>query len=140
MTQPEIDFGCADISYRWASEKGGKLVVLMHFSRIIDGWSKDLEIVFPKPLSVQWEEESFGLIDSPKDFPKLQRAQFHGWTFPTLTIDGSVWAERYAASKFSEGDPGITLIKHYYLVSLNDLLHVLAEGVPNSRWVAPLDA
>ena len=30
MVQPEIDFGCADISYRWASEKGATLVFLMH--------------------------------------------------------------------------------------------------------------
>jgi hypothetical protein len=140
MPQPEIDFGCSDISYRWVSEKGAKLVVLMHFSGVIDGWDKDLELVFSNPLAVMWEDESFGLIDVPSDCPRWDRPDFRGWTFPTLTIENSAWAERYAARKFAADDPKIGSVKHYYLVSLNDLMHVLNQGTVHSKWVDPLDA
>ena len=140
MVQPEIDFGCADISYRWVSEKGATLVILMHFSRIVDGWDKDLECVFSNPLAFMWESESFGLIDTPSDCPELDRPQFHGWTFPTLRIEDSAWAARYAANMFSADDPKLGSVKHYYLVSLNDLLHVLGQDVPQSEWVEPHDA
>ena len=61
LPQPEIDFPCADVSYRWASEKGAALIAVMHFSRVVDGFSRDLEITFRNPLAIQWEEESFGL-------------------------------------------------------------------------------
>lgn len=128
------------MSYRWASEKGTSLVILMHFSRIVDGWDKDLELVFSNPLALMWERESFGLIDTPSDCPKLDRPQFSGWTFPTLKIEDSAWAERYTANMFAADDPKIGSVKHYYFVSLNDLLHVLGQDAPQSKWVAPHDA
>ncbi|MGN6546710.1 MAG: hypothetical protein ACTHK7_16770 [Aureliella sp.] len=134
IAQPEIAFGCADISYRWGFGKSTHLAVCMHFSQIVGGWNKDLQIVFPNPLAVMWECESFGLIETPANPPQLT-GRFHGWTFPTLVIERSEWAERYAAAKYAHGDPAAARIKHYYLVSLNDLLHVLDEGDPECRWV-----
>jgi len=38
---------------------------------------------------------------------------------------------------FSADDPKLGSVKHYYLVSLNDLLHVLGQDVPQSKWVDP---
>jgi hypothetical protein len=140
MAQPEIDFGCADISYRWESEARAKLVVLMHFSRIVDGHAMDLEIVFSNPFAVMWEEESFGLIDSPHELPKCAAPQFKDWAFPTLIIEGSPWAQRYADRRYSDGDPEAERVNHYFLVSLNDELHVLNYGEPQSRWKEPVDA
>ena len=134
MPQPEIDFSCADISYEWRSRKDATLVVVMHFSRVLDGFAQDLQLTFSRVLAVQWEEESSGLIHSQSSLPTCT---FRGWTHPTLIVEGSEWASRYAANRHAADDARVT---HYLLVSLNDLLHVLAEVEPRTRWVTPIDA
>ena len=135
LAQPELNYGCADISYTWASEAKAQLVVLMHFSRVKGGWPKDLEIVFPNPVALSWESESFGLIEVPPELPKLSAEPFRGWTYPTMVIENSKWAAQYAAHKYAADDPLISRVRHYFLASLNDLLHVLNEGAPRTRWV-----
>jgi hypothetical protein len=137
---PELNVPCADISFAWSSAQGASLVVLMHFSRVLNGVDKDLEIVFPRPLALQWEDESFGLIPSPATLPKCSNAEFLIYTHPTLVIEDSPWAEAYASRKYSEGDPALKNVVHYFLVSMNELVHVLAEANPNARWVASADA
>jgi hypothetical protein len=136
MPTSEIDAPCADISFFWASEKGTRLVVVMHFSRVVGGFSKDLKLIFDRPLAVMWEEESFGLIETPKVLPKCSGAGFRECSHPTLIVEHSSWAEKYAANKYGEGDPEAQNVKHYFLVSLNDLVHVLAESTPEAAWVA----
>src|SRR5262245_43795876 len=74
----QSDFSCADISYSFSSEKAAALIVVMHFSRVVDGFSKDLELTFRQPLAVQWEDEGFGLIESPEDLPKCSGSSAHG--------------------------------------------------------------
>ena len=135
MPQPNIAFGCADISFSWPTEQRAPLVVVMHFSRVIDGHDKDLQITFRRPLALKWEQESFGLAESPDVVPHLSHENFKGWTHPTLIIDGSKWREAYAARSYPENDPREKNLVHYFLVSLNDLVHVLAEGEPESKWV-----
>ena len=137
MPQPEIDFPCTDISYDWKSEKDATLVVVMHFSRVIDGFAQDLQLTFSRVLAVQWEEESFGLIHSASSLPTCR---FRGWTHPTLIVEGSEWASRYAANRYAADDARTVGITHYFLVSLNDLLHVLSEVEPRTRWVTPVNA
>ncbi len=138
--KPEIDASCADISYSWASKQGAKLSVLMHFSRIVGGLENDLGIVFDNVLAVKWEEESFGLITSPDDLPTCSNQRFNTWTHPTLIIQDSNCAREYADRKYAKDDRSAGRIVHYFLLSLNDLLHVLAESEPISTWVAPSDA
>ena len=135
MPKPEIDFACADISFSWVSEKDARLVVLMHFSRIVGGFSKDLEIVFDSPFAVKWESESFGLIDSPGVLPRCSGAKFHIYTHPTLVVKHSKWAAQYAANRYAKSDPAQNKVVHYFMLSLNDLLHVLAESEPEASWV-----
>src|SRR5262245_4012470 len=135
LPQPEIDSPCADISYEWRSGEHAALVVTMHFSRIVDGLATDLELTFDHPLAVSWEDESFGLVESPAHLPKCSSARFRRYAHPTLVIDGSPWAARYAARKYAENDPDAAAVTHYFLVSLNDLLHILAERQPRARWI-----
>ena len=134
--QPEIDFACADISYRWDSEKSASLIAVMHFSQVVKGFPKDLEITFSLPLAVQWEEESFGLVESPEELPKCS-GKLSEWTHPTLIVENSRWARRYADHKYSENDSRAVAITHYFLISMNDLLHVLNEGEPETKWISP---
>jgi hypothetical protein len=135
----QSDFPCADISYWWASGEAAALIAVMHFSRVVDGFRKDLELTFRQPLAVQWEDEAFGLVESPEDLPKCS-GKFSTWTYPTLIVDGSRWASRYAACKYAESDPRVAAITHYFLVSMSDSLHVLNEGEPESKWINDSDA
>ena len=138
--QPEIDCPCADISFRWESVKGGTLKVLMHFSRTVDGLSNDLEIDFGTPLAVAWEEESFGLFfETSEVLPKCGRVSFERWTHPALILSDSRWRDSYADRKYVADDRRSAHITHYFLVSMNDLLHVLAETDPKSQWVTPAE-
>jgi hypothetical protein len=127
---PKIDAACADVSFKWASEQGAVLVVLMHFSRVIDGHKKDLQLTFERPLALKWEEESLGLIAAPSDLPKCFDGNFASWTHPTLVIEESLWAHEYATNKYADGDERSKNLVHYFLVSMNDLVHVLAESAP----------
>ncbi len=140
MPKPEIDSACADISFAWASQKDAALVVVMHFSRVVDGIAKDLEIVFERPFAIRWEEESFGFIESPEALPKCAATKFRIWTHPTLIVEDSRWAEQYSARRYAEDDPGSQNVVHYFLVSMNDLVHVLAETQPRARWLSKVDA
>lgn len=117
----------------------GALVVLTRLSRVVDGVNKDLEITFSNPLAMQGEEESFALAPVPAVLPKCTNARFLNWTHPTLIIEGS-WAEAYAGRKYVEDDPALRNVTHYFLVSMNDLAHVLCESKPVARWVASTDA
>jgi hypothetical protein len=94
----------------------------------------------PNPFAVMWEEESFGLIDSPHELPKCAAPQFKDWTFPTLIIEGSSWVQRYVDRRYSAGEAEAERVHHYFLLSLNDELHVLNCGEPQSRWKEPVDA
>lgn len=140
MPASEIDAPCADISFFWASEKGARLVVMMHFSRVVGGFSKDLKLIFGRTLAMNWEEESYGLIEAPKVLPECSGAGFRGFSHPTLIVEHSSWAEKYAANKYSDGDPEAQNVKHYFLISLNDLVHVLAESTPEAAWVESVGA
>lgn len=140
LPEPEIDRACADISFHWSSERHAALTVVMHFSRVVDGLSKDLEINFGRPLAVAWEDESFGLIESPDLLPKCSHEKFKRSTHPTLVIRQSRWRDSYADRKYAADGPKAALVTHYFLVSMNDLLHVLTEAQPKSKWVSPIDA
>jgi hypothetical protein len=62
-----LDMPCADISYQWISERNAKMIVLMHFSRVVGGLDKDIELTFSQPIALQWEDETYGLIELPID-------------------------------------------------------------------------
>lgn len=100
--------------------------------------ASSLELVFRGLLALKWEEESFDLIASPKDLPKCSSARFCSRTHPTLIVENSCWAETYAARKYAENDPEAKNIVHYFLVSLNDLMHLLAESKLEARWVTSM--
>jgi hypothetical protein len=133
MPQPEIDCGCADISFKWRSRKDAALVIVMHFSRMVGGLERNLELTFTNPLAVRWEEEHCGLIEGPANLPKCSNGQF---VHPTLIIENSAWRKAYVDRLYSAGDPQSKDVRHYFFLSLNDLLHVLADGEPVVRWIA----
>lgn len=137
MPKRELTHPCADISYFWESRKDAEFKVIMHFSRIVNGLKNDLEINFGIPMAVSWEDESYGLIEVPGGIPTTENGS--KLSHPTLIIEESEWARKYADRKYSSSDPEARDVVHYLLVSLNDILHVLSEIKPVTKWVTPMD-
>jgi hypothetical protein len=138
LPQKEIAYPCADISYFWASKKDAEFIVTMHFSRMVDGLENDLEINFGSPMAINWEDESYSLTDFPDGIPKTEKGKFK-FLHPTIIVEGSDWAKKYADNKYSDGDPEADDVVHYLLISLNDILHVLSEIEPVTKWIASTD-
>jgi hypothetical protein len=134
-----LNFPCADISYQYQSKKDAELIVLMHFSRVLDGCKSDLELTFKSPLALQWEEESYGLIDLPDNLPRCTSKGFETWAYPTMIISGSIWASSYADRINSDNDPRALNVTHFALVAMNDLLHILSGEKPLARLIGPTD-
>jgi hypothetical protein len=132
-----INAPCADISFSWKGkhQKGLSLSVRMYFSWVTDGIENDLEMTFKQPLAIRWEDELPGIIFSLNGLPKCPDGQFSQWTHPTLIIRDSSWAKTYADSMYSKSCPEYGKITHYFLVSMNDLVHVLCESEPVVQWV-----
>jgi hypothetical protein len=128
---------CADISYQWVSEKDGYLVVLMHFSRVVGNGRNDLELIFAYPLALQWERASYGLIELPQDLPRIASGR---WAYPSLIINNSAWADRYAGRICTEEEFKNHGLIHYAFISMNDLLHVLSGYPPTIKLVQASDA
>ncbi len=107
----------------------------MHFSRVIGGFSKDLELTFSEPIALQWEDESYGIIELPEFLPKCSTEGFTTWTYPTLKIENSEWANLYAARTHTEDEFQSHKVQHFAFVSMDDLLHVLSEKKPSVKFV-----
>jgi hypothetical protein len=109
------------------------LIVTMYFSRVIDGCDKDLELTFSDPLALQWEDESYGIIELPENLPMCSSEGFTTWTYPTLIITNSEWANVYAARTHTEEEFSNHKVAHFAFISMNDLLHVLSEKKPSAK-------
>ena len=136
----ELDFPCSDISYKWESERCARLTVILHFSRVIGGYAKDLELTFENPIALKWEDESYGLIDLPETLPKCCSEKFMSWTYPTLIVSNSQWADLYAARTHTEEDYKNHKVMHFVFISMNDLVHVLSNEKPSTRLIESTDA
>ena len=109
--------------------------MVMHFSRVIEGFKNDLQITFSDPVALQWEDESYGLIDLSENPPKCGKYGFEMWTFPTLIIDNSTWANEYAVMTHTADEYKNHKLTHFAFVSMNDLLHVLSEHRPRAKLI-----
>ncbi|GAA4342872.1 hypothetical protein [Kangiella taiwanensis] len=107
----------------------------MHFSRVIGGLNKDLKFVFTNPIALQWEDESYGIIELPPDLPTCSREGFENWTYPTLIISNSKWANQYAATIYTEVEYINHNVTHFSFISMDDILNVLSENKPTVSWV-----
>ena len=114
--------------------------IRLHFSRVVGGPDEDLALAFTRPLAVKWEEEFFGFIELPDNLPKCSRSEFNHWVYPTLVIENSAWAEKYANRVFTEAELETKGVTHFVFIAMNDLLHVLSIDEPTARFVESVDA
>jgi hypothetical protein len=126
---PEVDYPCADVSFIY--REPGKITVTMHFSNVVGLPERNLEISFEGVVSLRWESESFGLNPLPEELPKCTAVQWQSWTFPLLKVDSSSWLRAHEDNALPEGTHG-----HFALVTMNDLLQIIAKSEPKTRWVS----
>jgi len=129
-----IDQPCADISFSYSAPS--KLRVTMHFSRTAGALRDDLEIDFEGAVGLLWMEESAHSVaermQSP--LPKCHDLKWANWTFPLLVVSNSEWLSKIEALPLSQQRV------HFLLVSMNDIVEVLALRPPSAKWVVPHEA
>lgn len=125
-----LEVPCADISFNWPSGPNAQLEVLMHFSRVEGGINSDVRLIFANAMHMAWEDESLGLLDLPDKLPYCLDNEFSDWVFPTLIIKDSPLAAKYANKAFDTDDPRHAQVRHFLLVSMNDLIHVVSADLP----------
>jgi len=119
----------ADLSFCYSPPEN--LRVKMHFSNVVGASENDLSLTFSGVIAAQWESESFGLIPIPEPLPTCSSAKWSTWTFPLLHIENSIWWAAHDA----RNPVGAEGKEHFVLVTMNELLHVLAEPNVSATWI-----
>jgi hypothetical protein len=135
-----LDFGvtvnapCAGIAF--SRPKDWDLKVVMYFSHVVDGIAEDLEITFERAFALTWHEEALHSVSIPwpKPLPTLAGGKWDRWTYPFLQIYQSEWIKRFDFMPQSKG------LGHIVLVSMNDIIEVVASPAPRFRWLAASEA
>ena len=128
-----LDVPCADLLFHYTPPD--LLGVRMRFSNVRGGQPLDLGLQFRGAISMRWESESIGLVPLPEPLPKCSNANWADWTFPLLRIEHSPWLVELEARRPIEAERRV----HFALVTMNDLLHVLARDA-DANWVEAPDA
>jgi hypothetical protein len=126
----DIHWPAADICF--AYEAPSVATARLGFSSVSGGSAQDLVLHFSNVIALRYEAEAPGLIPLPKNLPKLAVGIYPAFTYPLLEVRDSDWLAEYSAF-----NPEAAL-HHYVLVSLNDLLHVLAGEKVEASWVNPV--
>ena len=124
-----IDSPCAAIAFRY--DPPDELQVRMYFSRVNGGPNQDLEVLFKGVIGIRWSDEFHGSIvyQAPRPAPKCRDSRWANWVFPLLRVSESSWLATYQAL------PGTELREHFTLISMDDLLEVIALPDVEARWV-----
>jgi len=107
----------------------------MHFSQVVGGLPRDLILTFRGAISLRWESESLDLISLPEPLPCCA-GRWSSWSYPLLRIEHSAWLDSHEAR-----NPVASKRRtHFALISMNDLLHILALPEVEAVWLEASDA
>ena len=125
---PGIQSACADISFQLDSRD--QLTATMHFSHMHGQPKRDLSLRFAGVVALRWVQESFDVIHLPKPWPQVGSGAQPTWTFPLLQIQHSTWLAEHQSANSPAAEGRI----HFALISLNDLVHILAFPDVECKW------
>lgn len=106
------------------------LVVTMMFSEISDGLDSDLLIGFGRVAGYTVYEEFVHPWDSPQTESPMIGDGSKRCVFPLLSIHDSAWLR-----SLSDRLIGFPNSFHYRLLTLDEIVDVLANKTPNATWV-----
>lgn len=124
---------CSDISFSRSVER--QLSVTMHFSLVKGLANEDLLLQFANPLALKWEDDCPGFEPQPTLLPKCTDAAWRDWTFPLLKIEDGKWLTGFQ-DVHQNTNAGLE-ISHFFLASMNDLVHLIA-GQATAKWIPGL--
>jgi hypothetical protein len=122
---------CADIGF--ARSREDTLVMTMHFSLVTGLPDKDLRIQFTGALAMHWENECPGFYPIPQDMVKCSDPQWAQWVFPLQRVEGSDLLREFSGVYEIGSGPRLA---HFLLLSMNDLVHVIAKTEVVAEWIA----
>jgi hypothetical protein len=119
---------CADISFRRIGSTA--IEVTMHFSRVAGGMGQDLRLLFNEALGFRWMEElPYAMAgEALPTLPKCADPQWSSWTAPLLVSDDSRWVTDVA------GHPVFASARHFLMISMNEVVEVLAKPSIVATW------
>ena len=121
---------CGDISYQ--RTPSGELIVTMHFSFVKGLPTQDLQISFRGACALHWEDECPGFFPSPNEMAKCTDPKWNQWVFPLQKIEESELLREHRSVRELGSAPRLV---HYFLISMNDLVHVVAHEMATAEWV-----
>ena len=124
---------CADISH--VRTQQGALTVTMHFSLVVGLPNEDLRLQFPGALAMHWETECPGFFPVPRDMSHCTDSRWTSWEFPLQRVHGSQLLEQFQEICQLGNAPELS---HFLLISMNDLVHVIAPSDATAEWIPGL--
>jgi hypothetical protein len=115
-----------DFSYNLAS----KATVSIAFAAS-ESSARTLILRFTHVIVLAGEDEApGGFIAAPaaQSLPKLERGRHPSWTFPLLRLLDSAALKQYQMMRPQQ-------LAHFYLVSLHNLVHVIASADVDASWL-----
>lgn len=123
---------CAELSFSYSEREDAR--VTMHFSLQPGLPNRDLSLRFHGMVAMLWELEGPGVSALPRNLPKCTASQWRNWTFPLVSVEGSDWLAQYQAIY----PHGSVPLAHYLLISMNDVLQLIARRDVFAEWVPGL--
>lgn len=125
-----IEGPCSDISFNRLL--GGGLEVTMHFGLVNGLPNRDLRLSFQSAFALHWEEESPGFCPRPENMDKCASPNWNQWVFPLQRVEGSELLDEHRGIREVRGGHKVA---HFLLISMNDLLHVIARDAVSVAWI-----
>jgi len=111
---PDINDGFGSISFSCESNRSRTMLVTMNGAR-------KLQLRFTRVIAFQFEDDCPGNFKLPAPLPRLDAK----WVFPLLRVDDSAWHRQW---------PMWPELAHYVLLSLDDLVQLIALPTVEARW------
>jgi hypothetical protein len=124
-----IEGHCDHIDFTYNSESSATVSMIFAGS---GGSARALNLRFAHVVVLAGENEApGGFMPAPavQSLPKLDRGRYPTWTFPLLKLLDSEPLNQYQLMRASTVQLG-----HFYLVSLRNLVHVIASAEVEAAW------
>ena len=124
----DIDAPIEHIDFSYSSPNKAAATIAFLGSR---GSARTLALSFTHVIVIAGEDEApGGFVAAPAAqlLPKLERGSHPTWTFPLLRLLESQPLNQYQMMRPQ-------LLAHFYLVSLHNLLHVIASADVGASWL-----
>lgn len=134
-----ISAPCDQIVFSYAPDHSA--TVIMSFTGPARGNRRELVLRFRHVIVLTSEDEApGGFVPAPeiKSLPKVERADKLTWATPTLTFPLMKLVDSEPLRQYQMMRPPNPPLAHFFLVSLDNLVHVIAHAEVEATWNPPI--